>query len=255
MATVGASSAVDHAECTLCFEDLCSAPLAILINENAKRVCRHFFHHDCLKEVHDFAEGNSKDMTCPVCREPCTDIIKMPDPATSAEKWFEMTDTDGNGDLSFREVTDVVRATCNISDADADNIIKGKWADFDKDGNQGIQWEEFSTLLTFIFENLPENLKVEVPSITEDKEKWFKFWDEDGSGSLDKDELARALIKTFKKDAIVKVSEIQEILECVWPLFDPNGDNTISLDEFLQKGGLANAIVTSLNYTSKKDKA
>eukprot|EP01064_Diplonema_japonicum_P035121 TRINITY_DN751_c1_g1_i1.p1 TRINITY_DN751_c1_g1~~TRINITY_DN751_c1_g1_i1.p1 ORF type:complete len:302 (+),score=90.44 TRINITY_DN751_c1_g1_i1:51-908(+) len=252
MAQLGTVSAVEHAECPICFEDLCTNTLAIFEGKDKKRTCRHFFHYDCLKEVFDFATGHNSELQCPVCRADCDNILEMPNIVTSAERWFELADTDASGNLSIQEVTDVVRATCNISDADAENVIKKKWAEFDKDGDLGIDWGEFSTLLAFVRENIPESQKVAVPSITESKEKWFKFWDQDNSSALEKDEVARALIKTFRKDAIVRVQELQDILECVWPLFDPNGDKIINLDEFLSDNGLAKAIVACLNYTNRQ---
>ena len=37
-----------------------------------------------------------------------------------------------------------------------------------------------------------------IPDIARDKLAWYRYWDEDDNGSLDKEEVVRALLKTFR---------------------------------------------------------
>ena len=183
-----------------------------------------------------------------MCRAAYTSIIEMPDPMSSAEKWFQLVDADSSGNLTLEEVVDVVRATCNISEDDVETLVQEKWGKWDADSSKGIEWNEFPGLLSFIFGNLPDTAFSVTPNITggNGSNEWFDFWDEDKNGALDKDEVARALIKTFGKNGFRTVKELQAVIESVWPLFDPDHSNTITKDEFLIRDGLADTICACL---------
>jgi len=89
--------------------------------------------------------------------------------------------------------------------------------------------------------------KREVPSIVNDPTAWFAFWDFDDSGALDKEEVVRALIKTFKlgRDDVRKAQDMRAVVNATWGLFDPDGSGSVDRREFLMRDGLAETIVAS----------
>jgi Ca2+-binding EF-hand superfamily protein len=46
--------------------------------------------------------------------------------------------------------------------------------------------------------HLPRHAEAECPDIQQSARAWFEFFDEDGNGTLNKGEVTRALIKTFR---------------------------------------------------------
>ena len=199
-----------------------------------------------MKEIDEVTGGSGG--VCPMCRSEYKSFVQMPNPMDNAEKWFQLVDADASGNLTCEEIVDVVRATCNISEDSAEELIQGKLAKWDKDHSKGIEWNEFPGLLRFVFSNLPENALTSPPYMLAPggKVAWFEYWDEDTSGALDKDEVARALIKTFGKNGVRTVGDCQVVISSIWPLFDPDASNTITKDEFLAKDGLADTVSACL---------
>ena len=100
-----------------------------------------------------------------------------------------------------------------------------------------------------------------MPDIRQDRQAWFRFFDEDGSGSLDKEEVTRGLVKSFRlADSGSRASgsaqaphtlirEFKDLVDCVWPCFDTDGSGDIEQNEFLAPGdGLADAIIASYGH-------
>lgn len=76
---------------------------------------------------------------------------------------------------------------------------------------------------------------------------WFDFWDTDGNGSLDQQEVQRALMKTFCIGGdVCRVQTMRETLEAVWVLFDIDGNNSIDIHEFTMANGLGETLLLSL---------
>jgi len=88
-----------------------------------------------------------------------------------------------------------------------------------------------------------------VPDIR-DKRAWYDFWDKDGSGSLEKEEVVRALVKTLKlTHDPARVQVMRSTIECTWGIFDPDGSGSIDRNEFLLPGdGLADMILATVQY-------
>ena len=73
-------------------------------------------------------------------------------------------------------------------------------------------------------------------------------WDEDGSGTLEKEEVVRALLKTLNLQSTpAKVLEMRGTIDAIWPVFDPDGSNSIDKAEFLAAEGLANTIIATVS--------
>ena len=64
----------------------------------------------------------------------------------------------------------------------------------------------------------------DVPDIRADREAWFSYWDEQGSGALGKEDMIRALMKTFGwRQGSSAVAELRMLVELLWSEFDPDG--------------------------------
>eukprot|EP01063_Lacrimia_lanifica_P028999 TRINITY_DN434_c1_g2_i3.p1 TRINITY_DN434_c1_g2~~TRINITY_DN434_c1_g2_i3.p1 ORF type:complete len:457 (+),score=76.96 TRINITY_DN434_c1_g2_i3:48-1373(+) len=270
MAGIAATAAIEHAECCICFDPMCEAPVAVLLDQRDVRVCSHYFHFDCVKEMCPFVtrgygmemeveEGGDATQKCPMCRAPFTSIARMPDPAEDPRNWFRFVDSDNTGFLSFNNVRDVVNAMCMIDQRQLVKLLKENWSTWDRTQSNGITPQELPALLQFVLAHSPRRRDAQgrtqrqtAPSIVENKEAWFDYWDEDRSGALDRGETARALVKTFEKGTISpqQIREIQSTLENVWAVFDVNRSNTITRAEFLMSDGLADSIIAFLQSQS-----
>ena len=72
-------------------------------------------------------------------------------------------------------------------------------------------------------------------------------WDEDNSGCLEQDEVVRALMKTLRITADPgRVQEMRSTVAAIWPIFDPDGSNSIDRREFLMADGLADTILATM---------
>ena len=64
-----------------------------------------------------------------------------------------------------------------------------------------------------------------------------RYWDEDENGSLDKEEVTRALLKTLGLTSDQeRVQQMRAAVEAIWPIFDTDGSQSIDRDEFLKAG-------------------
>mmetsp|Transcript_67018 Transcript_67018/g.160244 ORF Transcript_67018/g.160244 Transcript_67018/m.160244 type:complete len:123 (+) Transcript_67018:624-992(+) len=92
--------------------------------------------------------------------------------------------------------------------------------------------------------------KKAIPDIRTDKNAWFAFFDEDGSGALDQEEVVRGVVQTFKLSSdLDRVRMLREILGAVWLEFDHDGGGTVDKKEFLAPGiGLADTLIATMGY-------
>ena len=76
-----------------------------------------------------------------------------------------------------------------------------------------------------------------IPDMRHDKDGWYRYWDEDGDGSLDREEVLRALLKTLKLTTDpARVHQMRETISEIWPIFDTDGSGAIDREEFLRCG-------------------
>ena len=107
------ASTEQHAECAICFEDLCAQPIVIfekkrglrrrIFRRPARRVCGHFFHESCAAQL--------KPQLCPLCRTSFHRCRRMPSIEDDPLGWFQCVDVDGEGRLTRDQVKDAL-ATC-----------------------------------------------------------------------------------------------------------------------------------------------
>lgn len=240
--------AIERSECCICLDPLCRKPCAMLFRQH--RVCLHYFHEECILQ--------SRIQSCPICRAPYDRTVTLVDPIQEPETWFDMIDKDGSGSLSHQEVLEGLKATVDIDWRRLETDIGVLFRRWDVGGSGEITLDEFlKGPLIYIERNRggsPDD--DEVPDITSDPTGWFKFWDVDGNNSLQKDEVARALIKTLRLREHgkygVSVEEIVEVLSAVWSLFDHDNSDGIDVDEFISPDGLCETILASVNMSIRK---
>jgi Ca2+-binding EF-hand superfamily protein len=239
----GIVQAANHAECAICFEPLAREPVAALFSPNGKRSCSHYFHSSCIERL--------QNRSCPMCRGSYERFLTVPSPITDPRGWFMAIDTDGNGVLTYEEVSEGLKTVLPIDWRKIESDTDKYWMRWDRDGNGVITLEEFQEKANGMIEYLNEHFRPPTnrvcPDIRTHPNDWFQYWDEDHSGSLDKGEVRRALIKTLRLFH-VSVESVTEILEAIWPIFDHDMSGTISMTEFSARDGLADTIISTLNF-------
>jgi len=231
------------AECPICFDPLVDDAVCRMMNTQ-QRSCGHYIHTRCCIQF----------TQCPMCRAPFTSVADMPsieDPGA----WFAAVDSDGNGWLSRLEVLSALRATCDVEDLE---ISESLWRQWDANGDGRITFEEIfrpqGGLLAYVH-RFQRNRLVDPPPF-EDRYRWFQFWDENRTNSLDRSEVHRALVKTFDlaRD-LARIQTMADTLATVWCLFDDDGDGTISFDEFVRPDGFAATLSANLSLVPQRPQA
>lgn len=245
------SQAEMKAECPICFEPLCAAPVGVFLGPDGRRVSQHFFNLAAAREW--LASGTGQ---CPLTRKPIASVLEVPDIRTNPEGWFTAVDIDGDRRLSRLEVVECLKAQLSIDNRALDEAAADAghwmWQQWDMDGSGYIERDELlrpeglAAYVRTAFETAPQ--RDEIPDIHRDKEAWYSYWDEDGNGSLDKEEIVRALLKTFRMTSEpAKVSQMRSTVDAIWPIFDDDNSGSIERGEFLKPNdGLADTIIATL---------
>ena len=81
------------------------------------------------------------------------------------------------------------------------------------------------------------------PPPLSDFHSWFDYYDRDGSGTLDREELVTALIRTYNSNT---PQSIRETVYAIFPAFDRNNSGSIDRYEFTSPGGLGESLLSAL---------
>lgn len=193
---------------------------------------------------------------CPECREPYEAITALPSlESSSILEWFHAVDSDGDGRLSKAEVLQVLKAQYRLDWRALESHIDSLWLQWDQDGSGDLAFHELTAdegLVHYVTGNdvgcsfaVPQ-LEHKVPPLS-DTAAWFTFWDEDGNGSLDRQEVQRALIKTFNLGHdLQQINAMQETLAATWNIFDTDRSGEIDFEEFVAHDGLGQTLALSL---------
>ncbi len=242
-ASSAATRAQSHQECTECFEPLCSKPVVCLCNNAGKRSCSHIFHQECV-------DVSAVPLTCHLCMTLFQKVVVMPNPTENPEAWFRFVDYDGNGSLSYDEIMDGLKSQLKLDWRKIEMDIDGLWTKWDGDRSNSVSMAEFLDPVNGVIAYLkthyaPTAPTRPMPDIRKDKRGWFEYWDEDRTGSLDKSEVCRALIKTFRQLNIDRHA-VSGTLDVIWPIFDEDNSGHIELGEFCSRDNLADTIIAQL---------
>lgn len=242
---LGFKRALEQGECTECFDRLCKEPAGALFR-GPQRACCHYFHVRC-----GITRLTSADPTCRVCKAAFDAVQPFPDVHKDPMKWFSFVDADHNDKLSKQEVLEALKAVLNVDPVVMMERMPQQWkSEWDKNKDGNICIEEFVSpqgLLAFVEANMPPPHSVAPPALSAGtKEAWFHFWDVDRSNSLEREEVVRALIKTFKlSEDLNSVSQMREILDATWCIFDSDGSGSVEMNEFCMRDGLGDTVMAT----------
>ena len=218
------------AECSVCFEPLAGAPVVLCASRGVS--CGHYLHETCARR------WRQRESRCPVCRSPFDGIDRFP-AIDDPRAWFAAVDCDRSGTLSQREVVAALKATVPGLDVERfDRDILGLWRRWDLNNDGTIDFNELfkepDGLLAYARAAFRGGPRVDgEPPPLRDGAAWFRFWDYDGSGTLDMAEVHRALVKTFAiSDDHGRLNTMAETLSAVWGVFDADGNGFLDRGEF-----------------------
>eukprot|EP00565_Helicotheca_tamesis_P001059 CAMPEP_0185740962 /NCGR_PEP_ID=MMETSP1171-20130828/38704_1 /TAXON_ID=374046 /ORGANISM="Helicotheca tamensis, Strain CCMP826" /LENGTH=263 /DNA_ID=CAMNT_0028412899 /DNA_START=463 /DNA_END=1254 /DNA_ORIENTATION=- len=240
-------------ECPICFDGLHDKPCSVLHNAEGTRVCLHVFHQECAELV--LQQSLNAGAVCPICRAPFTKVVPLPSLLSDPRGWFEASDLDKDGKLTTDEARVVLESQfpLTLSQKGWDSV----WKVFDKNSDGYVTYDELvdpgSGVIAYVRKHYGRdgsNLSSgEAPDIRSNRRAWFLHWDDDGNGTLTRDEIIRALVKTFKISSDhERVDTMRNTVDSVFGIFDPDGSGTINIDEFSATDGLGDTIVASLVF-------
>ena len=171
--------------------------------------------------------------------------------STDPSGWFTVIDTSNNGELSLKEIIEGLKISVNLDWRRIELDSARLFSRWDTDGNGEVSYEEFiENVFPYLQRHYPGAYLAPVspPDISQHPQTWFEYWDEDGSMSLEKGEIVRALIKTFRlTNGPDLARNIADTLDSIWCIFDTDGSGSIEMDEFLTPDGLCDSILASLS--------
>jgi Ca2+-binding EF-hand superfamily protein len=251
-------SAVEHQECPICCEPLASKQVVCLADSRRRRFeCIHLYHKECQEAY----QNSTQRKICACCKRNYDVLLPMPNPITHPREWFKFADQDRNGELSIREITEALKAILPVDWRTIDQNSQALWRIWDKDGSGSISIDEFCHETTGVLSYLKQEYgnardqerRGPPPDIRSNTNDWFEYWDEDNSGSLDKDEVCRALIKTLHlNDSVTSIMNLRDSLDAIWGIFDSDNSGVIEMNEFVSsdrtQDSLSDMIIAQLNY-------
>lgn len=203
------------AECPICMEVLwTSTPTAFVSfavagqsgEGNPHLICAHYFCFDCasqqyMKQLQRQSAGqNAEEFQCPICRAPAREVMPLPDIQVNPRLWFQFLDTNSSGGIDQNTVVQTLEAMLPIDTENLrDALDDGVWAEWDKAGDNRITEREFfrpGGLLEWVRRHQCElqaaQQRGQAPPLGE-AEVWFRHWDSQKRGRLNRGELLRAL--------------------------------------------------------------
>ena len=226
--------------------------MGVFLDSEDRRISRHFFNVAAAQEWLRSGTG-----MCPMTRAPIASVLAVPSIIDDPDGWFGAVDIDGDGRLSVLEVVECLKAQLPVDnsalDAAASDTNHWMWQQWDSDGSGFIERDELlqpQGLAAYVRTAFAQHEQRGPPDIKADKDAWYEFWDEDRSGSLDKEEVVRALLKTLRMThEPLQVQMMRGTIEAVWCIFDEDGSGCIERDEFLRPGdGLADTIIATAEH-------
>ena len=251
-------------ECCLCFFELHLVPAAIL-RYQSKRSCVHYLHSICAESYKTRMEKRNKRLNCPICYKRFTEVKTLPDLLRDPRLWFQLCDTDLTGSLDKNEVLEGLLAVLPVDRVRLEKSINDAWATWDLSGDGSIEMEEFQNAETGLRAFLVRNYNIfrktrnqrnendNVPSLDAEPRRWFDYWDYNHSGTLERIEVARALIKTFCVTAwsdplIHRANDIAELTFSLWDMLGYSSRAKLTFDEFMKPFGLADQVIHNLTH-------
>jgi len=234
-------------ECAVCCDGLAELPVSVLANGKSQ-VCRHFFHTECVRSIRNC--GHSK---CPICRVSFDNDLALPNIQQNPRAWFQFVDVENHGELSLQRILEVLRASILVDHKKLESKLPTEFRLWDTNNDGRLSYDEMMAPKTGLVAWARKFVArqgdwSDMPDINKDSGAWFRYWDEDGNGVLGKEEVIRALTKTFIKSAQIPLGrsvELREIVQTLWVVFDADGSGGIDAEEFCKTDGLYETIIAN----------
>jgi len=234
----------DHAECAICYEPLCTAPIGCLTDHAGHRGCVHFFHLKC---ANDLLSNSLRE--CPVCRRRFSKVIRFPQSGENPELWFRLVNQSGSGSISQLELFTALKAVLPLDRDELDKFateacsVHGgvTYADTIRP-NDGIH----ATIQKFFHNTSLQQLPCAAPTLLgheSDRSAIFQTWDTEGNRRLDVGEVYRGWVKMFGVQGNTE-AEIYNAYLQFDPTFGEGGG--ITYEVFARRGGLLDTLLGRL---------
>jgi len=239
------------AECPICFEPLWRGTPVALAGDDGHAICPHFLHGACARGYAASANSTESPLRCPECRRSGVSVAPMPSLLEDPLGWFDFL---AQPPLPMRRAT-LLRAISAMLPVDADELATAM------DENRLLQSmvkEEVTAaeflaggLYAWVRRHAEEHWhgvsRGPAPDLR-DRTSWFRYWDFNQSGMLDRGQVLRAMLKTFEVSSldVKRVDELKRQVDGIWDRYVAdrkflNGHCSVSgitCDEFCCDGGL-----------------
>ncbi|CAE7717932.1 Mettl21A [Symbiodinium sp. CCMP2456] len=223
------------AECPICLETLwTSTPTAFvkLVEGGGQSVfhviCAHFFCFDCASQQYmKQQQAQANEYFCPTCRATAHEVMPMPDIAVNPRLWFQFLDVNRSGEIDQNMAVQALEAMLPIDTERLHESIAGGWAAWAKGHVTENDFFSKGGLLEWIRahqHDLANAVKRgAAPSLpADDLQDWFRHWDVEHRGTLDKGQVLRALCEASKTSSLEtrRIQELKEGITKVWDKYD-----------------------------------
>ncbi|CAE7642056.1 Mettl21A [Symbiodinium pilosum] len=211
------------AECPICLETLwTSTPTAFvkLVEGGGQSVfhviCAHFFCFDCASQQYmKQQQAQASEYFCPTCRATAHEVMPMPDIAVNPRLWFQFLDVNRSGEIDQNTAIQALEAMLPIDTERLHESIAGGCANWAKGHVSEQDFFAKGGLLEWIRAHQHDlayaaKRGAAPPLPGENLESWFKHWDVERRGALDKGQVLRALCEASKTSSL-ETRRIQEL--------------------------------------------
>eukprot|EP00927_Polykrikos_kofoidii_P075793 TRINITY_DN7224_c0_g1_i1.p1 TRINITY_DN7224_c0_g1~~TRINITY_DN7224_c0_g1_i1.p1 ORF type:complete len:1130 (-),score=146.04 TRINITY_DN7224_c0_g1_i1:144-3533(-) len=254
-----AALGVGGTECPICFEPL-NRGVAVAFTENGHVVCPHFLCSSCARGYANTAWSTGTTLRCPECRRASGRVQPLPLLSEDPLAWLDFL----SGPSGAMARSTLLRALAAILPVDADDL----GAAIDDGIVPGaplaaeVESAEFLTsdLYAWVWRHESEHRRCislsPSPSLT-DRAEWFRFWDLEKRGALNRGEVLRAALRSSGVSSLEqqRVDDYRQRIDrawdrCAWKwkLRDAGlVTHTVSCNEFADEGGLADILEEVFN--------
>jgi hypothetical protein len=149
-------------------------------------------------------------------------------------------------------VVEVLKALLAVDYKELERNADYLWPRWDTDQSGELDFNELcgkGGLLMYVRSHFARKRRASPPLLSmSNLEDFFTYWDEDGNGTLELEEIVRAVVKTLKLSPST-ISFVRDYLKSIWPQVDPDNSGEVDLQEFKQRDGLGEMLVASLPAT------
>jgi hypothetical protein len=236
-----------NGDCGVCYFPLSQFKVGVL-RFHSKRACPHYFHVECVTE----------HTSCCICKSRCNEVRGLPIITEEPRLWFQLCDLNLKGKMKAKDIVNGLVSCLDVDRVKIEAFMNDLWP-WDKQEEASANEDTTMSMNFFCYELIPKLIsqysvlkkeamaELVIPHIDRDPQAWFDFWDADSSGFLEKEEMIRAMIKTYCTSAnnislIIQAKEMRVISETLWGEIYGDAKTNITFQEFSQPFGLAEQI-------------